>query len=73
MDKSKNEEESVSIKNTVSLKKSIAVLRKHPPYDIQEKFDDSSPIELSKDVDRQEGVDPTRYGDWERNGRCIDF
>ena len=18
-------------------------------------------------------VDPTRYGDWERNGRCIDF
>jgi len=19
------------------------------------------------------GLDPTRYGDWERNGRCIDF
>lgn len=19
------------------------------------------------------GPDPTRYGDWERNGRCIDF
>ena len=18
-------------------------------------------------------IDPTRYGDWERNGRCIDF
>lgn len=19
------------------------------------------------------GLDPTRYGDWEKNGRCIDF
>ncbi|MBM3952217.1 MAG: DUF1674 domain-containing protein [Rhodospirillales bacterium] len=19
------------------------------------------------------GMDPTRYGDWEKNGRCIDF
>ena len=19
------------------------------------------------------GLDPTRYGDWENNGRCIDF
>lgn len=19
------------------------------------------------------GLEPTRYGDWERNGRCIDF
>ena len=22
---------------------------------------------------RQERLDPTRYGDWEKNGRCIDF
>ncbi len=22
---------------------------------------------------RKEGRDPTRYGDWEKNGRCIDF
>lgn len=22
---------------------------------------------------RKEGPDPTRYGDWEKNGRCIDF
>ncbi len=22
---------------------------------------------------RREGLDPTRYGDWEKNGRCIDF
>lgn len=22
---------------------------------------------------RQQGLDPTRYGDWEFKGRCIDF
>ena len=33
----------------------------------------------SKDADRQKeiggrgGLDPTRYGDWEKAGRCIDF
>ena len=25
------------------------------------------------EVGGPEGPDPTRYGDWERNGRCIDF
>lgn len=24
-------------------------------------------------ADGQEPLDPTRYGDWEKNGRCIDF
>ncbi len=27
--------------------------------------------ETNKEV--QEPLDPTRYGDWEKNGRCIDF
>jgi len=22
---------------------------------------------------RKDGTDPTRYGDWEKHGRCIDF
>lgn len=22
---------------------------------------------------RKQGPEPTRYGDWEKNGRCIDF
>lgn len=22
---------------------------------------------------REAGLDPVRYGDWEKNGRCIDF
>lgn len=25
------------------------------------------------EIGGREGLDPTRYGDWEKNGRCIDF
>lgn len=24
-------------------------------------------------MEKKEKPDPTRYGDWEKNGRCIDF
>lgn len=30
---------------------------------------DASP----KEIGGRDGPDPTRYGDWEKNGRCIDF
>ena len=38
----------------------------------------SSPSQVQKPVIIKEvggprGLEPTRYGDWERNGRCIDF
>lgn len=26
-----------------------------------------------KEIGGPAGPEPTRYGDWERNGRCIDF
>ena len=36
-----------------------------------------APIELDATVPTEiggrKGPDPTRYGDWEKNGRCIDF
>jgi hypothetical protein len=25
------------------------------------------------EIGGREGLEPTRYGDWEKNGRCIDF
>ncbi len=31
--------------------------------------DDQAP----KEIGGRKGPDPTRYGDWEKNGRCIDF
>jgi hypothetical protein len=26
-----------------------------------------------KEIGGREGPDPTRFGDWEKGGRCIDF
>lgn len=26
-----------------------------------------------KEIGGPKGLEPTRYGDWERNGRCFDF
>lgn len=26
-----------------------------------------------KEIGGPKGLEPTRYGDWEKNGRCIDF
>ena len=33
---------------------------------------DPAPAEIAE-VGGPKGPDPTRYGDWERKGRCIDF
>jgi hypothetical protein len=37
--------------------------------------DDNSPEAESrpKEVGGRGGLDPTRYGDWEKAGRCVDF
>jgi hypothetical protein len=32
-----------------------------------------SPQSASREVGGRDGPDPTRYGDWELRGRCIDF
>jgi hypothetical protein len=32
-----------------------------------------APAELPKEIGGQKGPEPTRYGDWEKNGRCTDF
>lgn len=40
--------------------------------------DAQSPVEsrsneLAREYGGRKGPDPVRYGDWEKNGRCIDF
>lgn len=30
-------------------------------------------LSSAKEIGGRPGLDPTRYGDWEKNGRCIDF
>ncbi len=29
--------------------------------------------EAAREIGGRDGPEPTRYGDWEKNGRCIDF
>jgi hypothetical protein len=33
----------------------------------------TKPAKGPKEIGGPKGPEPTRYGDWERNGRCIDF
>jgi Protein of unknown function (DUF1674) len=28
---------------------------------------------VPREIGGRDGPEPTRYGDWEKNGRCIDF
>ncbi|MDJ0712571.1 MAG: DUF1674 domain-containing protein [Woeseiaceae bacterium] len=34
---------------------------------------DANSAERPKEIGGRGGLDPTRYGDWEKAGRCIDF
>ncbi|HVK51344.1 MAG TPA: DUF1674 domain-containing protein [Pseudoxanthomonas sp.] len=27
----------------------------------------------TREIGGRDGLEPTRYGDWEKNGRCVDF
>jgi hypothetical protein len=39
------------------------------------KVDDTPTADVNrpKEIGGRGGLDPTRYGDWEKAGRCIDF
>ncbi len=43
-----------------------------PSYPL-EKDKESSPSKAKTEYGGPKGPEPTRYGDWEKNGRCIDF
>jgi len=51
---------------------------KHEKQSIKETRDntDKSNVEnkpSTSEIGGRKGPEPTRYGDWEKNGRCIDF
>lgn len=41
------------------------------PGDVSGPSDDSA--QDVREIGGRKGPDPVRYGDWEKNGRCIDF
>ena len=44
-------------------------------FNVDSKMDNTASAEDTppKEIDGRGGLDPTRYGDWEKAGRCIDF
>lgn len=32
-----------------------------------------NPVSRPREIGGAKGLEPTRYGDWEHNGRCTDF
>ncbi len=46
----------------------------HREKDIEQHKDEANKLnEKNEEYAGQEGPDPTRYGDWEKGGRCTDF
>jgi hypothetical protein len=46
------------------------------PVDVRAPADDPTPAaqpEKPIEIGGPKGPEPTRFGDWERNGRCVDF
>ena len=43
---------------------------KKPPEAVKVDVDDKK---TPKETGGPKGLEPTRYGDWEKGGRCIDF
>jgi hypothetical protein len=43
------------------------------PANAEDAAADAAKPERPVEIGGRKGPDPTRYGDWEKNGRCIDF
>jgi hypothetical protein len=52
-----------------------AAPQSEPPTETETETETAPPPPPSapREVGGPPGPEPTRYGDWERNGRCIDF
>lgn len=46
---------------------------KTPPKDEQAKKPEEKPQTPPREIGGRNGPDPTRYNDWEKGGRCVDF
>ncbi len=50
--------------------------RQEPQDDVEPAPDsrgDGDSDDRPREIGGRKGPEPTRYGDWEKNGRCIDF
>ncbi|MGQ0701237.1 MAG: DUF1674 domain-containing protein [Panacagrimonas sp.] len=57
--------------DTISL--STLLAEQNPPPVIEAPVTTLAPGKVPEIGGRMNGLEPTRYGDWEKDGRCIDF
>lgn len=48
-------------------------LKKNSIEAVETRDEAESPAAPAREIGGRDGPEPTRYGDWEKNGRCIDF
>ncbi len=49
------------------------VTEKTPPKPAEKAKTDPQPPAPPREIGGRNGPDPTRYNDWEKGGRCVDF
>lgn len=49
------------------------MVKEYEKTDEPSSSDEKKTPKTNKEIGGRKGLDPTRYGDWEKNGRCIDF
>ena len=73
MNKSKKVPPMLSAAGSYPLKKSMSILGENSGGNGDGAKNTENPVLQNQEQDKSQDLDPTRYGDWERNGRCIDF
>ena len=79
VDNSNVNRKATSPRKNTNLPLSLAMLNECIPINPEDKDDifplDREPVSgaQSEEKEGSKSLDPTRYGDWERRGRCIDF
>ena len=59
------------MKKDIKIVKKIKTKSLENQKEIADRKRDNSKIK--KEIGGRGGLDPSRYGDWEKDGRCIDF
>ena len=59
------------MKKDIKIVKKIKTKSLENQKEVADKKRDNSKIK--KEIGGRGGLDPSRYGDWEKDGRCIDF
>lgn len=63
----------LSLKDRVAMNKNDQSKLPPQPSVIPDSSQDNPPPEKPREYGGPKGPEPTRYGDWEKAGRCIDF